>query len=116
MGFVTDALKNMARPLYDPLATLRPSHYKAAAAVTKDTIKYFKAPEAPKPTNAQLFLERAQLEQLSKLNTQENEQRKRLLMGISGPGAYRRTGLFKSEKETAINSIFGNRFSGFGGL
>ena len=114
MSFLKDALKIASRPLYNPLATLDPKFYKDSAAMTKDTINYFKAPEAPKPTAAQKYLEAAQLEQLSKLNAMDNMQRKRLLAGLSGVRDYAGSPLFRAlPSNTAGQSVLGQ---GTGGL
>ena len=96
MGFLKEAFKVTSRTLYDPLATLRPSFYKDSVKLTEHTAEYFKPPRPLKPTAAQKFLEAAQLEQLSKLNAQENSQRKRLFAGAPGVRAYDGSPLFRS--------------------
>lgn len=60
-----------------------------------------KKPKAPQPTAEQLALERSQREQLTTLDAQENERRKRLLAAQQGARAFRGSALFRSSQEAS---------------
>ena len=56
----------------------------------------FGKPKAPKPTAEQKALEKDQIVQMSQLNQQENERRKRLLAAQQGIRAYTGSALFRA--------------------
>jgi hypothetical protein len=75
----------------------------------------FGKPKAPKPTEAQKQLEASQVLQLTKLDAQENERRKRLLSAAQGVRAYRGSPVFRSSPSDTAGSAGSAGPSGAGG-
>lgn len=72
-------------------------------------------PKAPKPTPDQLALEAAQREAAAKLDSAENERRKRLLNAAEGTRAYAGSPLFRGLAQNAAANGF-SVFSPTGGI
>ena len=74
----------------------------------------FGKPKAPKPTEAQKQLEASQVLQMTKLDAQENERRKRLLSAAQGVRAYRGSPVFRSSPSDTAGSASSGSSSGAG--